>query len=187
MLRKILVLTVHPGLNRSVVTRAVWDQLIALPGIECCDLYELYPDFYINVAMEQQRLMEADLVVFLHPIFWYSAPSLLKEWQIRVLTNGFAYGKNGSALRGKDLWQVVSAGGPAEKYTPDGRLGCSMIDILKPYEAMARKCLMHWHPPKVLYRAHNVSTDQVNEYAREVLRHLLDYQSIGNTALQANH
>lgn len=182
-LKKILVIAVHPAMNLSHITRRVWDQLVLLPGIECYDLYELYPDFYINVAVEQEKLRSADLLVFLYPIYWYGAPSLLKEWQMRVLTRGFAYGKDATALLNMDFWQVVSAGGGVDKYDDGGSLGYSIVDLLQPYEAMARKCKMQWHPPKVLYSARRVSLDVVDEYARDVLRQLLNYQSDGSSAL----
>lgn len=185
-MKKILVLAIHPALDTSTVTRSIWEQLVALPGIECHDLYELYPDFYIDFQAEQEKLKNADLLVFLHPIYWYSAPSLLKEWQMRVLSSGFAYGKQETDLEGMDFWQIVSAGGSFSKYNTDGSLGCSMNEVLKPFEAMARKCKMQWHPPKVMYGAHSTSSDKIDEYARDVLHMLLNYQSQGGLALDDN-
>jgi len=41
------------------------------------------------------------MIVFHHPFYWYSSPAILKEWQDLVLEYGFAYGHEGTALRGK--------------------------------------------------------------------------------------
>ena len=55
------------------------------------NIYELYSDFKIDVDQEQQLLTEHDLIIFQHPFYWYSAPSLMKEWEDKVLTFRFAY------------------------------------------------------------------------------------------------
>ena len=45
-------------------------------------------------------LERAEIVVWQHPIFWYSVPGLLKHCSTRGV-GGFAYGDGGVALRGK--------------------------------------------------------------------------------------
>lgn len=75
-------------------------------------LYQLYPDFNIDIAAEQAALARADLVIWQHPMQWYSVPPLLKLWMDKVLAHGWAYGHNGIALRGKSLmWAVTTGGG----------------------------------------------------------------------------
>ena len=41
-------------------------------------------------------------------------PPLQKLWLDEVLRYGWAYGPEGTALRGKDVWLVASTGGPAD-------------------------------------------------------------------------
>lgn len=48
--------------------------------ISWIDLYELYPDFDINIRKEQKRLEAFDVIIFQHPIYWYSCPPLLKQY-----------------------------------------------------------------------------------------------------------
>ena len=67
------------------------------------DMYSLYPDFQINVAEGQQLAAEADRIVLQFPMYWYSSPALLKQWEDAVLTYAWAYGSTGTALHGKDL------------------------------------------------------------------------------------
>ena len=57
------------------------------------DLYGEYPDYRIDIDREQQRLRDHDVVVFMFPLYWYSTPSMLKEWQDLVLEHGWAYGQ----------------------------------------------------------------------------------------------
>ena len=62
------------------------------------DLYEAYPDFHIDVEREKALLEEYPRIVWQHPFYWYSTPSLMKEWFDTVLQYGWAYGKGASAL-----------------------------------------------------------------------------------------
>ncbi|MCV5747032.1 NAD(P)H-dependent oxidoreductase, partial [Escherichia coli] len=75
----------------------------------CVDLYGEYPRFNINIDREQQRLREHDVVIFQFPLYWYSTPAILKEWQDLVLEYGFAYGTEGTELQGKTMLCVLSA------------------------------------------------------------------------------
>ncbi len=69
---------------------------------------------------EQQRLIQANHIIFLFPFYWYSTPAILKDWQDLVLEYGFAYGSDGDALHGKNFFTALSAGGLKETYADDG-------------------------------------------------------------------
>ncbi|MFO1287090.1 MAG: NAD(P)H-dependent oxidoreductase [Rubrivivax sp.] len=62
----------------------------------------------------------------------------------------------GTALRGKDLWLVVSTGGPEDSYHPAGYNRYFFDAYLPPYEQTARLAGMRWLPPLVLHGAHRV-------------------------------
>ena len=96
---KILVLHAHPRSNASVVQRAMLRAIAGLDGVTLVDLYADYPDFDIDVAREQQRLLAHDVIVLQHPFYWYSSPAIIKEWQDLVLENGWAYGPGGTQAR----------------------------------------------------------------------------------------
>ena len=65
----------------------------------------------IDVEAEQRALAASRLVVWQHPIYWYSVPALLKLWFDKVLAYGWAYGEGGTALRGKHCLWVATTGG----------------------------------------------------------------------------
>ncbi|PWC20503.1 NAD(P)H dehydrogenase [Brenneria roseae subsp. roseae] len=44
-----------------------------------------------DVAAEQLRIDNADALVLVFPIYWWSMPGLLKGWIDRVFSNGWAY------------------------------------------------------------------------------------------------
>jgi len=147
----ILVLFVHPNPQRSRVNKALREAISDVSGINIHDLYEEYPDFFVDVEQEQARLLEYDVIVFQHPLYWYSAPAILKEWQVMVLEHGWAHGKNRTALHGKYWLQAVTMSGVPSSYSEEGHHGFSMEEFLRPFEATAKTCQMLWLPPFLTY------------------------------------
>jgi glutathione-regulated potassium-efflux system ancillary protein KefF len=154
---QILVVAAHPQLDQSRVTRHLQQAAQAAgASVAVRDLYALYPDYFIDVAAEQAALAQARLVVWLHPVHWYSMPPLLKLWLDDVFAYGWAYGPGSCALAGKDLWLVASTGGPEASYRPDGYNRYFFDAFLHPYEQTAALVGMRWLPPLVLHGAHRV-------------------------------
>lgn len=123
----------------------------AISDIEFIDLYRAYPRHNIDVAVEQERILAADIILFQFPIFWYSTPSIIKDWQDLVLEHGFAYGAGGDRLSGKQMMLAVTAAGPADAYTANGYQHYPLRTFLTPLEQTARLCRMRFLPPYVLY------------------------------------
>ena len=98
-------------------------------------MYGLYPDFRIDVAAEQAVLEACDRIVLQFPMYWYSSPALLKQWEDDVLTYGWAYGPAGTALHGKELALAVSSGSSAENYTHSGSVHYGPHELLRPFQA----------------------------------------------------
>ena len=167
MSQRILVLFAHPARRRSRVNSALHDAASGLRDVTLHDLYESYPDFLIDVEREQQLLVEHDVIVFQHPIYWYSCPAILKEWMDLVLEHGFAYGRAGTALTGKILLSAVTAGGSDAAYGPEGMNRHAIVDFLKPFEATARLCRMRWRRPFIVHGTHLLEPDHILRHAEE--------------------
>ncbi|HEX8609968.1 MAG TPA: NAD(P)H-dependent oxidoreductase [Telluria sp.] len=163
-LRKVLVVFAHAAPQRSRVNRRLADAARAVPGVELVDLYETYPDFYIDVAAEQENLADAAALVFLQPIQWYGMPSLLKEWVDAVLVPGWAYGAGATALAGKRFWLVASTGSPLDAYAPGAAHGYPFEAFLPPYRQIAALCGMAWIDPHILHGAHRASQETLDEH-----------------------
>lgn len=161
---RILVLYAHPEPHRSRVNRLLAEAARSIEGVLVHDLYETYPDFFIDVAREQALLEQAELVVFLHPIRWYSMPSLMKEWVDSVLQPGWAYGPGATALRGKGYLLAVTTGSAEEAYRPGERHGRPFEDYLPPFEQTAALCDMQWWPPHILHGAHRAPREAIEAH-----------------------
>ncbi len=123
----------------------------AVEGITFVDLYAEYPRYEIDIDREQQRLLDHDVVLFQFPLFWYSTPSIVKEWLDLILEHGFAYGSEGNALAGKRMMLAVTAAGPEDAYTTNGYQHYPLRTFLTPLEQTARLCKMQFPAPYVLY------------------------------------
>ena len=165
--RKILILFAHPQPDRSVANVRLAEEIREMPGITFVDLYAEYPRFEIDVDREQQRLVNHDVVVFQHPLYWYSTPAILKEWQDLVLEYGFAYGPEGLALKDKLFLSVITTGGAHKAYTRDGYQHFHLRELLTPIEQTVGLCGMHFLPPMVLYAAgHAVEENRLEPHAK---------------------
>ena len=129
-------------------------------GITFRDLYEIYPDFLINVEEEQRLLREHDIIVLQHPFYWYSSPAIIKEWIDLVLEYGFAYGIEGTALKGKSMMTAISAGGSEDSYKADGVHYYHVRDFLRTFERTAALCNMTYLPPFVVHHNSELATSE---------------------------
>ena len=149
--RRILLLLAHPSLDRSEVNLPMRDAVVDVDGVTLVDLYAEYPDFQIDIDREQERLLEHDVIVFQHPLYWYSTPAILKEWQDLVLEHGFAYGSKGTALHGKIFFNALTAGGIEAAYRAEGYNHFTIRELLHPLEQTAVLCGMVYLPPFALF------------------------------------
>ncbi len=162
---RVLVLLAHPALHRSRVNGPLARAARAVPGVTVHDLYESYPDHDVDVPHEQALLLAHDVVVLQHPFYWYSTPSLVKEWIDQVLLFGWAYGPNGNALMGKTWIHAFSTGGPAEAYGPEGHNRFTLRQLLAPLEQTAKLCGMRFLPPFAIHGSLRLDTAAIAEAA----------------------
>jgi len=175
----IYLIAAHPRWRESRVNRRLRDAAHSLPAVRVNDLYASYPDYLIDVAAEQQRVEQAQLLVLLHPIHWYSMPALQKLWLDEVLSWGWAYGRGprgeGRALQGKDLWLVLTTGGSEDSYHPQNYNRYFFDAFLPPYEQTAALCGMRFLPPLILHGAARATETEVSEHLAVFQQRLSSY------------
>jgi glutathione-regulated potassium-efflux system ancillary protein KefG len=174
---RVLVLFAHPRLRQSVVQRAMLAAIAGVDGLTVRDLYAEYPDLMIDPRREQDALLAHDLVVLQHPLYWYSAPAIVKEWLDVVLEEGWAYGAGGTRLHGKYLLNAVSTGGPQEAYHGHGRNRFPVRSLLVPFDQTAYLCGMGWLEPFVIHAGRKLEQAALSsrtERYRELLVGLRD-------------
>jgi len=177
VMARVLVLFAHPAFEKSRVHRRLVAAIPDHPDLTFQDLYEAYPRLDIDVGREQELLLAHDVIVLQHPLYWYSTPPILKQWQDLVLEHGWAYGSTGTALQGKSLLMALSAGGRSEAYCTAGYNRFTIRELLTPIEQTAILCRMRFLPPFVVFGTHRMSPEDMEGAGRRyrvLLEGLLD-------------
>jgi glutathione-regulated potassium-efflux system ancillary protein KefG len=165
--QRILILFAHPAFQRSRVHRQLVRAVRDVEGVTLHDLYEAYPDFDVDAKHEQRILVDHDVYVLEHPIHWYGAPALVKQWIDLVLEYGWAYGPGGDALAGKRLLHAVSAGGREDSYQRSGPNRFTLRELLAPIEMTFRLCGIEYLAPFAVHGTHELGDAEIAAAAAE--------------------
>lgn len=108
-----------------------------------------------DIKAEVDKVLQADLLVFTFPVFWFSVPAILKGWIDRVFLSGPFYGGKRiygqGGLAGKRAFVATSLGGREHMFGPkaihgelatgmmrhffQGSLGYVGLEVLEPFVA----------------------------------------------------
>lgn len=145
---KTLVILSHPELDKSIANKRIAESLeVQVNNLEVRDIFSLYPDYKIDIEIEQKALLEADTVIFQYPFWWYNMPGILKQWFDMVFNFNFAYGPEGDKLKGKNFLLSFTIGGPKDAYSPIGYNNFRIEDFTKPMEQTAYLAQMNFLDP----------------------------------------
>lgn len=169
-MKKILILFSHPNFEKSRANTVLVNHIKDIEGITFRDLYECYPDFHIDVNAEKKLLKTHDIIIWHHPFYWYSCPSLMKQWIDSVLEFGWAYGLNGNALQGKTCLNVITTGDSKEVYCSEGINSFTVREFLKPFEQTATLCGMTYFPPFAVMGTRILTNEELGEYALQYVK-----------------
>ena len=89
--------------------------------------------FASDLKEEMELIVDADILIFNFPLWWFGMPAILKGWVDRVLAYGFAYGgeygmgANGR-FKNRKAFLTVTTGSPGHFYTKEGVHGRTLPD-----------------------------------------------------------
>ncbi|MBD1262835.1 NAD(P)H-dependent oxidoreductase [Maribacter polysiphoniae] len=166
-MKKILILFSHPKFESSRANAVLVDHIKDIEGVTFHDLYERYPDFHIDVPVEKALLDQHDVIIWHHPLYWYSCPPLMKQWMDMVLEFNWAYGPKGTALDSKICFNAITAGGSRDLYCSAGTNTFSVNEFLRPFEQTANLCGMTYLPPFAVMGTHQLTNDELIQYAHQ--------------------
>ncbi|SUT93682.1 NAD(P)H-dependent oxidoreductase [Actinobacillus lignieresii] len=145
-MKNVLVISGHSNLSHSTANARILKRLEnEIANVQVRDLAGLYGNQEMDIAAEQAALVQADVVVFQYPMYWYSVPAILKRYFDEVFTYGFAYGTNGDKLHGKKVIFSYTVGGAEDGY--NGELFHRFDDLLAPLKDTAKFSGLVWQAP----------------------------------------
>lgn len=146
-MKNILIISGHPNLSQSVANRTILEEVAkALPNVKIRKLDELYPNTQIDVATEQQALLDADVIVWQFPLHWYSMPALLKKYLDEVFVHGFAHGST-AKLKGKTLQISFTTGASGAEYAEGRAMNFPMEAFFPAFQQTANLCGLQFAEP----------------------------------------
>ncbi|MCT4616770.1 MAG: NAD(P)H-dependent oxidoreductase [Candidatus Gracilibacteria bacterium] len=178
-MKKTLIISGHPNLSESLANKIIINKFKKDENITIHDLAEKYPDYKINVEVEQKLLLKHDIIIFQYPFYWYNMTGILKKWFDDVFTYGFAYGSTGDKLKGKHFIVSTTVGGWEHSYTPLSFNHFPMAELLKPLEQTAYLAQMKWEKPIAthsmvyipgVYHTKNEVTNRALDHANGLLQ-----------------
>jgi glutathione-regulated potassium-efflux system ancillary protein KefF len=159
---KTLVIASHPFPERSAINKALWEQVERMDGVIYRNLESLYGDDTSAIDIEAERKAHegVDRVVYIYPIHWFNLTPMLKAY-----FNSVWFQWAPTALRGKEMLVVVTAGADEKDYSADGKIGLSMEEILAPMHASANYVGMSYLPPLIFL---DVDKSRVTTYQKQL-------------------
>jgi NAD(P)H dehydrogenase (quinone) len=133
--------------------------------------------FAADLVREQERLMRADLLIFVFPLWWGGVPAIVKGWFDRVCAYGVAYADgrrfNKGFFVGRRALLALTTGGTAQRFSAEGSYG-EMRHVLH----SVQRCMLEYlgletMEPFVAYAAPRVDATMRAEYLRQLEMRLL--------------
>ncbi|NDV79215.1 NAD(P)H-dependent oxidoreductase [Dysgonomonas sp. 511] len=173
---KVVILLAHPNFDESQANKELLDAVYNPAEVE---LYNLYSEKEYSVAEWATIMTRASSVILQFPFYWMAAPSKLKEWQDTVL-NTLA---KTPAISGKPCTVVTTTGWSQDSYRSGGKVGFTVDELLRPYQAGVTYAGMVWKSPLIVYgigtsnSAKNISIG-VEQYKNIVNQYIQTSQEI---------
>ncbi|SCY63346.1 NAD(P)H-dependent oxidoreductase [Flavobacterium anhuiense] len=85
-----------------------------------------------DVLAEQEKIENADCIIFLYPVWWSDCPAKLKGWFDRVYSVGYAYGQNETSRKMKTIpyGLVICTAGHPNDFLNEIEMAQSMEKIM---------------------------------------------------------
>jgi glutathione-regulated potassium-efflux system ancillary protein KefG len=161
-MKKTLVILAHPAMETSRLNKALIEAIKDEAHVSVHDIYAHYGSAKeIDVQKEQALLLAHERLVFQFPLYWFSTPGLLKDWQDKVLEYGFAYGGEGSKLANKEFKLAITIGAPGYAYQAGSYMQASLSELLKPLQTTALFTQMVYTQPFTVYRALKITDEEL--------------------------
>ncbi|MDO5650364.1 MAG: NAD(P)H-dependent oxidoreductase [Gallicola sp.] len=179
---KILVVLGHPEVYNSLSQQFLLQAGRSLTSVDYLDLQAEYDRAgAFDIAKEQARLLAHDRIILQFPLYWYTAPAIMKAWQdtvwpVKEEKTAFYRG-----MQGKEFGIVVIAGVKEAAFRVGDREGRSLSELLSPYDSFARYFGMKYLPPLAIHQFHLLPEKSKMSLLYEYTNYLENGHSLNRT------
>ncbi|WP_185873865.1 NAD(P)H-dependent oxidoreductase [Blattabacterium cuenoti] len=169
MTKNILFLVAHPNIEKSILNKKIVKNIKNKynNNIIIRKLYNIYPNFKIKIEEEINILFKINCIVFQFPLYWYSYPSLLKEWKDQVLTK--LYYDNNKILYGKHLLVSITTGSDKKSFHAGKKNNFTIDEFLRPIQQTAYLFHMIYHGYVHISISSIKKNDNLNQYTDKMI------------------
>lgn len=147
---KILIVFAHPLYEKSRINKIINTYIPSTDEITFHDLYELYPEFEIDIQLERQLILEHDIIVWQFPLYWYSCPALMKQWMDMVLHFKNKDDLDINSMSQKAILPIISVGEMQKTFLDNTPDETSIFDYLLPFKRIVEFSNMKYYPPLLI-------------------------------------
>lgn len=135
-----------------------------------------------DIAIEQEKLRWCDLLILQFPLWWFSMPAILKGWVDRVLTPGFAYGKemfhNHGGLKGKKALILLTTGSSQVDFSTSGINGPIGAVLFPIHHGILHYVGFDVLPPFIVWQPSNLEGKQIISLFDRLETYLFSVESL---------
>lgn len=139
------ILLSHPNISNSVMNKHLADILTKKENFSIRHLDKMRENGSFDLEAEKKFIADADTIIWQFPLYWYSCPSSLRDWQDQVMS-AIVYSAN-NILKGKSVQVIFTAGAGKENYCREGLNYYTTDEMLRPLEMTAKAAGMVWKEP----------------------------------------
>lgn len=131
-----------------------------------------------EIAREQQRVVDADLLILQFPLWWGGVPAILKGWGERVFSYGFGYADGlrfeSGVFKGRRAMVSMTSGGTLARFGRDAVYGDLETQVLWQIQHLGLEYMGYEiEPPFVAYGAPRTDKAGRAAYLEELERRVL--------------
>ncbi|XP_056318120.1 NAD(P)H dehydrogenase [quinone] 1 [Danio aesculapii] len=108
-----------------------------------------------DIAEEQHKVEQADLIIFQYPLYWFTVPAIMKGWIDRVLTQGFAFSMqnmyDNGIFKNKRAMLSFTTGGTESMYRDDSLHGDINVLLWPLQNGVLRFCGFQVLAPQIFW------------------------------------
>lgn len=174
-MKKTIVLS-HPKLAESAVQSFLLEGLNWLDaGVNIIKLDQKLLRSTLSLAEQRELILNSAEVFLQFPLYWYSAPASLAQWQEELFTDKFVHElQEKNKVQPATLAAVISMADKSADFGAGARIGRTISELLSPFQSFAEKVGFSYRKPFIIEQFNYQTPKQQERTLIEYLMYIAD-------------